>query len=676
MVSVNELLLAVSLSGAINILYVALGLGLVIFFHELGHFAVAKWCDVHVERFSIGFGPIVWSTKRGETEYALSAIPFGGYVKMLGQDDMDPSQLSSEEIAEDPRSYSAKPVWKRMSIISAGVIMNILTGVLFFALAFGLGISVSPATFGDIIVGSPAWEAGLQTGDQIKRINGRKVSEFRGIMHGVALTTGDVVLEGKHADGSPFEISITPDEADEGRPLRMIGAAQSYALELRPLPEGQTEYAVTGTPAAAADPAFEPGDEIVALDDTPVTTYRQLVEFFSTHRQETVRVGIQRGKRKETLSVSLAPQQFRTLGLSMDFGQIVAVQQDAPAAREGELSQLRVDDKITQVDGRDVGRDLDPLELPDYFASRHGETVYVSVVRKEGSGDSVTRELEIRPIDRGGWTEPPMRPGQPISIPSLGIAFHVIPTILRVKEDSPAAAAKVPERSLIKSIELLLPKKKGSEGVEPDLAGVEPLKIPFDDDQQNNWAFAFWMLQELPTRTVKLTVSHEEKTETFELTPTARADWFVPSTRGLLLDRAREELKADSFGEAIAMGGRSMRSSMTEVYLTIRRLVSGDISTENMSGPIGIAKVAYATANEGLSALSWFLGFLSINLAVLNFLPIPVLDGGHMVFLMWEGVTRRRPSERVLTAATVAGILFVLGLMGYVVYLDIDRIVG
>lgn len=668
MVSVNELLLAVSLSGVINILYVALGLGLVIFFHELGHFAVAKWCDVHVERFSIGFGPIVWSTKRGETEYALSAIPFGGYVKMLGQDDMDPSQLSSEEIAEDPRSYSAKPVWKRMSIISAGVIMNILTGVLFFAVAFGLGIFVSPATFGDIIVGSPAWQAGLQTGDQIHRINGRKVSEFRGIMHGVALTTGDVVLEGEHADGSPFETSVTPDEAG---PLRMIGAAQSYALELPHLPKEQTKHAVAGTPAAAADPAFEPGDKIVSLDEIPVTTYRELVEFFSTHRQETVRVGIQRGKQKQTLSVSLAPQNFRTLGLSMDFGQIVAVQQDAPAAREGEASQLRVDDKITQVDGRDVGRDLDPLELPDYFASRHGEQVYVSVVRKEGSGDTITRELEITPIDRGGWTEPPMRPGQPISIPSLGIAFHVIPTILRVKEGSPAAAAKVPERSLVKSIELVLPA-----GAEPDRLKEESYKIDFDDDQQNNWAFAFWRLQELPTRTVKLTVSHEEKTKVFELTPTARADWFVPSTRGLLLDRAREELKADSFGEAIAMGGRSMRSSMTEVYLTIRRLVSGDISPENMSGPIGIAKVAYATANEGLSALSWFLGFLSINLAVLNFLPIPVLDGGHMVFLIWEGVTRRRPSERVLTAATVAGILFVLGLMGYVVYLDIDRIVG
>ena len=87
---------------ALSWLWVAIGLGLVIFFHELGHFAVAKWCGVFVERFSLGFGPILWSFKKGGTEYALSAIPFGGYVKMLGQDDMDPSQLSSEEIAEDP----------------------------------------------------------------------------------------------------------------------------------------------------------------------------------------------------------------------------------------------------------------------------------------------------------------------------------------------------------------------------------------------------------------------------------------------------------------------------------------------------------------------------------------------------------------------------------------------
>ena len=119
-------ILALSLSSVPSILLAALGLGFVIFIHELGHFAVAKWCDVNVERFSIGFGPVIWSRTWGETEYALSLVPFGGYVKMLGQDDMDPNQMTSDEIAENPRSYSSKKVWQRMLIISAGVIMNII----------------------------------------------------------------------------------------------------------------------------------------------------------------------------------------------------------------------------------------------------------------------------------------------------------------------------------------------------------------------------------------------------------------------------------------------------------------------------------------------------------------------------------------------------------------------
>ena len=167
--------LAVSLSNIQNILIVALGLGLVIFFHELGHFAVAKWCNVNVERFSIGFGPILFSWKWGETEYALSLIPFGGYVKMLGQDDADPAQMTSVEVEQDPRSYIAKNVPQRMAIISAGVIMNIITGLLFFAFAFGVGVKVPPSELGTVFVGKPAWKAGIQEGDRLTRINGRDI---------------------------------------------------------------------------------------------------------------------------------------------------------------------------------------------------------------------------------------------------------------------------------------------------------------------------------------------------------------------------------------------------------------------------------------------------------------------------------------------------------------------
>ncbi len=209
-------------SKAESVLIVAIGIGLVIFFHELGHFAVAKWCDVLVERFSIGFGPVIWSRKYGETEYALSAIPFGGYVKMLGQDDLDPSQMTSEELAKHPRSYMAKPVAQRMAIISAGVTMNIITGVMFYAVAFGHGIETLPSRVGSLVPGFPAWtQGGLQPGDRITSIDGRSTTTFDDINRAIALSSGPINVRGTHMDDKTFEFQLEPNMSD-GRRM-MIG---------------------------------------------------------------------------------------------------------------------------------------------------------------------------------------------------------------------------------------------------------------------------------------------------------------------------------------------------------------------------------------------------------------------------------------------------------------------
>ena len=113
------------------------------------------------------------------------------------------------------------------------------------------------------------------------------------------------------------------------------------------------------------------------------------------------------------------------------------------------------------------------------------------------------------------------------------------------------------------------------------------------------------------------------------------------------------------------------KSSALDIYLTLRSLVTGRVSYKELHGPLGIAGAAYQVAQQGWIAMLLFLGFLSVNLAVLNFLPIPVLDGGHMVFLMWEALTRRRPSERVMIGATYVGFAFLLGLMALVLYLDL-----
>jgi regulator of sigma E protease len=141
--------------------------------------------------------------------------------------------------------------------------------------------------------------------------------------------------------------------------------------------------------------------------------------------------------------------------------------------------------------------------------------------------------------------------------------------------------------------------------------------------------------------------------------------------RGLIADGLSVEMRADGFADAMAMGLTHTRDSIIDIYLTLRNLIARRLSPKELRGPIGIAEVAYQVASQGLPELLLFLGFLSVNLAVINFLPIPVLDGGHMVFLTWEAVTRKKPSERVLATATYFGMAFVLGLMMLVLYLDI-----
>src|SRR5262245_13181527 len=144
-------------------MWVALGLGLVIFIHELGHFLVAKWCDVHVETFSIGFGPPLpgCQFKRGETTYMIAVVPLGGYVKMVGE---NPEQEDEES---DPRSFKNKKVWQRMLIISAGVFMNIVLGCICFMIAYLHGVEEQPGTIGVVDAGSPAWMKPMKSGDVI-----------------------------------------------------------------------------------------------------------------------------------------------------------------------------------------------------------------------------------------------------------------------------------------------------------------------------------------------------------------------------------------------------------------------------------------------------------------------------------------------------------------------------
>ena len=663
--------LAFSLAAVGNILLVALGLGTVIFIHELGHFMVAKWCDVKVERFSIGFGPIIWKVTRGETEYALSAIPFGGYVKMLGQDDADPGQMTDDRVAKDPRSYTAKSVPQRIAIISAGVFNNMVSAVLFFILAFMLGVKYQPAVVGGVVPGMPGWEAGLRLGDKITRVNNRADAElsFTDVRLAVALSKKDEQVEIMGLrNGKPFSTSVKPAVV-EGQLVPTIFVEPEQGLTLPDPREENNEYSLTspGLSASRAEPPFLPGDELKTLDEVKLENYADLARELSNRRAETVEFGVRRkGASPDSplTMIKVEPNHFRTLGLRMAIGQIKAIQRNSPAD-----GKLQPGDTITHIlapEAKTIGVELDPMQLPDYFAALAGKEVRLKVKREKTGGNPELIDVTLVPDDRAGWVErPALLKDCPLSIPAIGVAFNVLRHVVDVVPDGPAARAGIKKDDTIVKIEFKLPKDAKKDGYKDEFT------VEFGENNRN-WPAAFWRMQDLPQRQIFFTVKSQgaEATSTFEVHPEPDPNWYMPM-RGMAMVPQSKTRKAENIGEATTLGFRRTRDSIIEMWMTIHGLFSGRISPEALGGPIRIADTAYHFSKQGVPDLILFLGILSVSLSVLNFLPIPVLDGGHFAFLCWEGIRGKPPSERVVVGATYVGLAFVLSLMAFVLYMDI-----
>ncbi|MEZ6042327.1 MAG: RIP metalloprotease RseP, partial [Planctomycetaceae bacterium] len=638
-----------------NGLLVILGLGLVVFFHELGHFAVAKWCNVHVERFSIGFGPILWSRQKGETEYALSAFPFGGYVKMLGQDDMDANQMTSDEIAENPRAYSAKTVPQRMAIISAGVIMNVVTGFLFFVICYYLGVEEPSPLVGSVMPGSPAWTAGMRPGDRIESINGEKIQNFSDILNSVILSSGDLRFQGTHADGKAFDEVITPERIEK---TRSVGLIPSLTAQLSPdiVDDDIKAIAMQGLPSQKANGEFLPGDQVIAVQGEPITSFSQLSYLTAKYASEDLVYEMERHTGKSsgdsdsvsTVKITIPPAPIKSIGLWMSMGPVKAIRKGSIAEEQG----LQVGDRIVKVDGIAPGTEMDPLRLPVYFAERAGGEVKVVVNRQTVAGDQEV-ELTLTPDESPGWLERPLRQTAPLPIPSIGAAFQVIPRIAHVVPDSEAGRSGVfHEGQKVTSIELL---HADPENFKPDAFGKtsKPQVISLTELEKRNpgtiedinWAYAFVDIQQVPDRQVKIVVQDGEKNVDFILKEhETESDWNL-WIRGINGWKSASDLKkATSLGEALSMGLHRTKSTGISIYMTLQSLIFGNLPADSISGPLGIVSIGTKVASKGLIELMVFLGFLSINLAIINFLPSPVLDGGHMVFLIWEGVARRKPN--------------------------------
>lgn len=716
----------------------ALGLSFVIFIHEMGHFLVAKWCDVHVTAFSIGFGPVIpgcWF-KWGETTYKLALFPLGGYVQMVGQVDGDEASDGSEE---DPRSFRNKSVGARMAIISAGVAMNVVLAVVCFVVVFrGPGKDRQAAVIAAVDTGSPAFKEGIRTGAEVLRIDDHDHPYFENLKMTVMASFEHqkldfVVKRAQDSEARHVQIGTKKDTDDEYPAIGLVPSQRLVLVPPRFKRLGFDEPVYPGSAAASAVPGFEFGDIFVAttdpenpkqikqLPDDPRFPGQGQRDYFEFARRMQMLVGkevvivVERGvgEAKTTREIRVPPASQRTLGVQMQMGYITSLREQSSGhkaglrvstpKRHGDLIQkveVKTASGSTQIwnspslDLKTVGEGstLDPEKLPFELSRWAAELRTAKVAQpwkvtlhvqrkqdpKEGSEEIVTVPVEVVWDDDWRFDQAiPLGMPSPLAIPELGIAYQVKNMIAAVRP-GPLDAKSNPLRAgdVITAIRMTADGPKEEPGAWLELQKVDSTGKKIDLD--------YWAVISrnklggpvgLKKMDLKVSRNIDGKTETheFSIVPVPDPDWPI-AERGFTFDQDIRRQWADSTWEAIVLGLRDTHNSMIQVFQNIRGMVLGRLSVKNLGGPVTIARVAYRFAGIDFWEFVFFLGLISVNLAVINFLPIPVLDGGHMVFLLYEKIRGRPASEAIRIGATYAGLAIILCLMVFVLYLDISRL--
>ena len=317
-------------------------IGLLILIHELGHFLVARWVGVGVERFSIGFGPVLLRWRGRETEYCLSAIPMGGYVKMLGEE--NPLEGGGASAGWDPaKAFAVKALWARFLIVLAGPAMNlVLAAVIFATMLVVLGRPVLPAVIGRVTAGAPAAEAGVRTGDRVTSFAGRPVANWEDLGRAVSTAAARPVELEIERGGARLVVSLVPRRTTVpdlfGEPKEM------WDIGVGPLLTPQVRTVTPGSPAERA--GIRPGDTVRAVAGEPIYTPEELTQAIQKRPGGRFTLTVERAGRALELPVTAdrirerAPNGTETevgrIGIGIDTQAAVTYVRSGPLAAVGQ----------------------------------------------------------------------------------------------------------------------------------------------------------------------------------------------------------------------------------------------------------------------------------------------------------------------------------------------------
>jgi len=279
----------------VSILAFIVVIGVLVVIHEAGHFIMARLLGAPVEVFSVGFGRRLWGFERGGTDYRLSLVPLGGYVRIPG---LGPDE--SDVVGDGPEEVDLLARWKRALILLAGPVTNIVAAVFFIGIAYMLGVETpafrdQPPVVGWIDPGSPAAAVDLQVGDLITTVDGSDVPTWRDLETSIVSSADNEVVLGVERDGRRHQVRMVPES------VTRYGFGYSG---IQPPVDPILVQVPAGTPARSA--GFEPGDRVLAVDGEPVGQFYDLIRLISPHANEAITLTVQRGDR--TLDISVTPR--------------------------------------------------------------------------------------------------------------------------------------------------------------------------------------------------------------------------------------------------------------------------------------------------------------------------------------------------------------------------------
>lgn len=643
----------------------AAALGLLVFIHELGHYIVAKKTGMIVEIFSIGFGKPLLKWRWNDVDWQLCWLPFGGYVKISGMEFGKKDKYTYNDPYETPNGFFAKSPVKRILVALAGPVANFILAFLIFAVIWAMGGREKPFSDYTRLVGwvdpqSELFAQGLRPGDLLTEYNGKPYSGSKDLLYATVLGGKEVTLKGFHVNYAtgqqePFSYKV------EGYPLANgingilttgMTAGARYLIYDK-FPDGSSNPLSEGSPLDNSGIAYQ--DRLVWADGEYLFSMDQLSYILN---REKALLTVKRG---DSMFLSRQPRVLTTdLVLPSHVrNELIDWQYELQHSTAGRKKQqeLYFIPYIVNNDG------YVEAHLP--FIDKEGEKkafpagLSASVLERPlQAGDLILAVDGIR-VNRGYQILDLVQHHQVNLIVERDVPAG---TIISWRSEDPVFMKDISESEIEKISKTIgTPELQTEAGRFVLLKPVEPK--PLERFTLSSEA-AEQLKQDVEARTQEI-----EKMRDPAKKRQAQA-LLEQSRHRLILGIALQDRTVNYNPSPITLFG----AVFTETWQTLKALVTGYLNPKWLSGPIGIVQVIHHGWKVGVGEALFWIAAISVNLGVLNLLPIPVLDGGYIVLSLWELVTGRRLKSKTMERLIIPFVVLLIALLIFLTFHDLFRL--